>query len=140
MNTIYEKIIQRYFDEVWNQGHLEVLDEIIAPDYINHSSSLPNTPLGPVGLKPIVAAMRIAFPDLHYEIHDLVIGERKVAVRCTMTGTHQGDFFGISPTGKSVNVSQFQIEYIRDGQIVEHWRLTDQLELMRQLDILPVEG
>ena len=136
MNTSYEKIIQRYFDEVWNQGRLEVLDEIIAPDYINHSPGLPDPLPGPVGLKPIVAAMREAFPDLHYEVHDLVVGEGKVAVRCTLTGTHQGDFFGIAPTGRPVRASQFQIEYIRDGQIVEHWRQTDDLGLRQQLGLL----
>lgn len=136
MNPTYEKIIQRYFGEVWNQGDLDVLDEIIAPDYVNHSPSTPNPPTGPVGLKPIVAAMRTAFPDLHYEVHDLVVDEGKVAVRCTMTGTHQGDFFGIPPTGQAVQVSQFQIEYIRDGQIVQHWRQTDELGLMRQLGLI----
>ena len=137
MNKVYEKIIERYFGEVWNQGKLEVLDEIIAPDYINHSSSIPDPVPGPIGLKPIVAAMRLAFPDLHYEVHDLVVGEGKVAVRCTMTGTHQGEFFGIPPTGQSVRVTQLQIEYIRNGQIVEHWRQTDELGIMQQLGLLP---
>lgn len=135
-NTDYEKLIQRYFGEVWSEGKLDVLDEIIAPDYINHSSSIPDPVPGPVGLKPIVAAMRVGFPDLHYEVHDLVIGENKVAVRCTLTGTHTGDFFGIPATGKSVRVTQFQIEYIRNGQIVEHWRQTDDLTMMRQMGII----
>lgn len=133
----HERVIHRYFEEVWNNGQLEVLDEIIAPDYINHSSSMPDQPPGPAGLKPIVAAMRSAFTDLHYTLHDLVITEGKVAVRCTMSGTHTGDFFGIPATGKQVKINQFQIEHIRDGQIVEHWRQSDDLTLMRQLGLLP---
>lgn len=136
-NDDYEKVIRRYFGEVWNEGRLDVLDEIIAPDYLNHSPGLPNPAPGPAGLKPIVVAMRHAFPDLHYEVLDLVIGEGKVAVRCTLTGTHRGDFFGIPATGKAVKANQFQIEYIRAGQIVEHWRQTDDLGLLRQLGVLP---
>jgi steroid delta-isomerase-like uncharacterized protein len=131
-----EIIIHRYFEDVWNKGNLNVLDEIIAPDYINHSSSMPNQPSGPDGLKPIVAAMRQAFTGLHYTLHDIVVGEGKVAIRCTMSGKHTGDFFGIPPTGKEVSITQFQIEYIRDGKIVEHWRQSDDLTLMKQLGLV----
>ncbi|GEM44613.1 ester cyclase [Deinococcus cellulosilyticus] len=134
--SVAEHLIHRYFEEVWNQGHLDVLDEIMAPDYQNHSSSIPDPVPGPAGLRPIVAAMRQAFPDLHYEIQDLVVTGTKVAVRVHMTGTHLGDFFGIAPTGQQVRVQQFQIEWIREGQIVAHWRQTDDLTLMRQLGVI----
>lgn len=128
-----EKIIRRYFDEAWNQGKLEVLDEIIDANYINHSPGLPNPLPGPNGLKPIIAAIRTGFPDLHFQIEDLVIAENKVAVRCTMQGTHLGDLFGMPPTGKKVKVSQMQIEYIKDGKIFEHWRQSDDMGMMKQL-------
>lgn len=128
-----EKIIRRYFDEAWNLGKLDVLDEIIDPNYINHSPGLPNPTPGPNGLKPIIAAIRMGFPDLHFQIDDIVISEDKVAVRCTMKGTHLGDLFGMPPTGKKVNVNQMQIEYIKDGKIVEHWRQSDDIGMMKQL-------
>jgi len=128
-----EKIIRRYFDEAWNQGKLEILDEIIDPHYINHSPGLPNPIPGPDGLKPIIVAIRSGFPDLHFQIEDLVISENKVAVRSTMRGTHLGNLFGIAPTGKKVNIHQMQIEYIKEGKIIEHWRQSDDLELMKQL-------
>jgi steroid delta-isomerase-like uncharacterized protein len=133
----HRNVIRRYFEEVWNNGDLDVLDALIAPDYVNHSPSTANPPLGPVGLKPIVAAMRTAFPDLHYTIDDQVYDGERAAIRCTLSGTHTGDFFGTPPTGKSFRVSQFQIERFRNGQIVEHWRQTDELGLMRQLGLLP---
>src|SRR3569832_86079 len=104
MNTTEsQKIIERYFG-AWNSGDLSVFDEIIAPDYINHSSAIPNVPPGPVGIKPIVTAIRTAFPDIHITKEDMVIGEGKVAIRVTWTGTHEGNFFGIPPTGKQVKV------------------------------------
>jgi steroid delta-isomerase-like uncharacterized protein len=127
--------VQRYFDEVWNQGKLEVLDQLLAEDYVNHSSSLPGSPPGPAGVKPIVAAMRRAFPDLHYRIDQLVTTDAAVAARVTLSGTHRGDFFGIAPTGKRFEVTQTNIERFRDGKIVEHWRNTDELSLLRQLGV-----
>src|SRR5262249_11971035 len=130
------QVIHRYFEKVWNEGRLDLLDELLTPDYRNHSPSTPNPLPGPEGLKPIVAAMRAAFPDLHYTIDDLVLAENAAAVRVTLTGTHQGDFFGLPPTGRKVRVSQMNIEQFRDGRIAQHWRVTDELGLMRQLGVV----
>jgi steroid delta-isomerase-like uncharacterized protein len=132
----HHRAIVRYFDEVWNQGKLDVLDELLAPDYVNHASSLPDAPRGPAGVKPIVALMRAAFPDLQYAIEQVVVGDEDVAVRVTMTGTHRGDFFGIPATGKRFTTTQMNIERFRDGKIVEHWRNTDELGLLRQLGVI----
>lgn len=127
------RLIHRYFNEVWNEGQLHVLDELLTPDYLNHSPGLPNPRPGPADLKPIVAAMRAGMPDLHYTILDLVVAEDKVAAYVRMTGTHTGVFFGLAPTGRSIDVRQMQVEWIRDGRICQHWRITDDLALMRQL-------
>lgn len=130
-------LIRRYFDEVWNAGRLDVLDELMAPDYRNHSPGLPADPRpGPAGLKPIVAAMRAGIPDLHYEILDLVATAAKVAVHLRVTGTHTGTLFGLAPTGRRIDVRQMQIEWIRGGRIRQHWRITDDLALQRQLGVL----
>ena len=126
-------LINRYFEEVWNRGELEVLDEIIAPNYINHSPGLPNPVPGPEGLKPIISGLRKAFPDLHFSIENIVVTENQVAIHCTMHGTHQGDLFGLPATGKKVKVNQMQIERIENGKIVEHWRQSDDLGLLKQL-------
>jgi len=130
-----QQLIRDYFNEVWNKGNLDVLDDLLCPDYLNHSSSIPDSPPGPAGLKPIVTAMRMAFPDLHYAIQDLIITEDKVVARVKMTGTHTGDFFGIPPTNKSISVNQINIEYIENGRITEHWRITDENAMMSQLGL-----
>jgi steroid delta-isomerase-like uncharacterized protein len=127
-------LVRRYFDEVWNAGHLDVLDELLAPDYLNHTPSTPNPPRGPEGLKPIVAAIRAAFPDLHYAVEDVIATDEAAIARVIMTGTHRGDLFGIAPTGRRIRVNQINIEHIRNGRIAEHWRVTDELSLMRQLN------
>ena len=130
-----QQLIRDYFNEVWNKGNLDILDELLSIDYLNHSSSIPDTPPGPVGLKPIVTTMRIAFPDLHYSIQDLIITETRIVARVKMTGTHTGDFFGIPPTNKKISVDQINIEYIKDGRISEHWRITDENTMMSQLGL-----
>jgi steroid delta-isomerase-like uncharacterized protein len=128
-----KQLIIKYFEEVWNSGKLEVLDEIISPAYINHNPGMANPVHGPEGLKPIVSWIRQAFPDLKYVIENMVVSETQVAVHTTMHGTHTGDFFGLAPTNKAIKVSQMQIERIVNNKIVEHWRVTDDLTMLRQL-------
>jgi predicted ester cyclase len=132
-----ETLARRYFNEVWNEGKVDVLDELLSPDYINHTPSAGSPPPGPNGLKPIVLAIRRAFPDLHFDIEDVVVGPDEMAIRTTMTETHEGDLFGIAPTHRRVTVMQIQIERVENGRIVEHCRVTDELTLMRQLGVIP---
>jgi steroid delta-isomerase-like uncharacterized protein len=127
------QLVTRYFEEVWNQGKLEVLDELIAADYLNHSASTPDPRPGPADLRPIVAEMRKGIPDLHYEILDMAVAADKVAVHVRVTGTHRAALFGMAPKGGRIDVRQMQFEWIRDGKIVQHWRLTDDLALLRQI-------
>ena len=94
---------------------------------------MPNPIPGPDGLKPIVAAIRKAFPDLKYVIENMVVSDDQVAVQTTMHGTHTGDFFGIAPTHKVIKVSQMQIERIANNKIIEHWRVTDELDLIKTI-------
>jgi steroid delta-isomerase-like uncharacterized protein len=129
------RVIARYFDEVWNQGRVEVLDELLTPDYVNHSPSIPNPRPGPADLKPIVREMRAGVPDLRYELLDLVIDGDKVAVFLRVTGTHAGRLFGMPASGRPFDIRQMQIEWLRDGRICQHWRITDELALLRQLGL-----
>jgi steroid delta-isomerase-like uncharacterized protein len=130
-------VLRRYFEEVWNEGHLELLDELVAPSYENHDPAVPGLPRGPQGLRPIIAAFRAAFPDLQVTIEDQIAEDDKVVTRYTMRGTHQGEFMGRPPTGKPMAVSGIQIERVVHGQIVEHWRKSDDLGMLQQLGALP---
>ena len=131
------RLIRRYFAELWNQGRVELIPELLGENYVNHSPGTPDMPCDRSGVAGIVRAMRAAFPDLHYHIEDVVSDERAVAVRLTVTGTHTGDFFGVAPSGKSFRVTQLNLEHIADGKIVAHHRSTDELALLRQIGALP---
>jgi steroid delta-isomerase-like uncharacterized protein len=130
-------VLHRYFEDVWNQGRLDLLDELVSPSYENHDPAVPGLPRGPQGLQPIIAGFRAAFPDLHMTIEDQIAEGDKVVTRYTMRGTHQGPFMGLPPTGKQMTVSGIQIERVVQGQIVEHWRKSDDLGMMQQLGAAP---
>ena len=130
-----KQIVETYFNEVWNKGEVDLLDDLLTENYINHTPSTPNPPKGASGLKPIIRAIRKGFPDLHYEIKDIIVTKEKVILRVIMTGTQTGTLFGIPPTGKKVEVNQINIEKIENGKIAEHWRVTDELTMMKQLGI-----
>jgi steroid delta-isomerase-like uncharacterized protein len=129
-------VIERYFNELFNQGQVELVPELLHPDYVNRSPGSPDLPRGRDGVTIVVKALRAAFPDLEYTIEDMVIGMDAVAVRTTLRGTHRGDFFGLAATGKRVEVPQMTIEHFKDGKIVTHHRVTDELALQRQLGVV----
>ncbi|WP_053236941.1 ester cyclase [Sandaracinus amylolyticus] len=129
-------VIRRYYDELFNAGRTELVHELLAEDYVNHSTGSPDQPRDREGVAQVVRALRVAFPDLRYTIDDLVASDDAVVARTTMTGTHRGDFFGIAATGRAIRVSQITIERFRGERIVAHWRLTDELALMRQLGVI----
>ncbi|MDF1759476.1 MAG: ester cyclase [Coxiellaceae bacterium] len=131
-----KQLIETYFNEAWSKGNLDVLDEIISPHYVNHAAAIENPEPGPAGLKPIIEAMRQGIPDLHYDILNIVDGGDHVAVYTMMKGTHTGDFFGMAPSNQKISVQQMQIERIENGQLVEHWRVTDDLTLLKQIKVL----
>jgi predicted ester cyclase len=80
---------------------------------------------------------RSAFPDLHVEIEDVVAEGDTVATRVTMTATHRGAFLGVAPTGRRVRYEGMDILRFREGKMVEHWTVTDDLGLMQQLGVVP---
>jgi len=135
MDQIKRQVIDRYFEELFNRGKVELIDELLHPDYVNHSPS-PGLPPGRAGVRIVVEALRKGFPDLSYSVEDVVVGDDAVAVRVKMRGTHAGDLFGIAPTRRSIEVSQITIERFKDGRIIEHHRVTDELTMMRQLGVV----
>ena len=119
-----------------SRGDVAVAERIIHPDFFDHTNP-PGMQRGLDGHKAIVALFRTAFPDQWWRIEDLIAEGDKVVARTTMTGTHLGDFFGIPPTGRSVTLTGVHIMRVADGKIVEHWGSNDDLNLMRQLGVIP---
>ncbi len=94
-----ETVIRRYFEELFNDGRLDLVPELLHPAYVNHSPG-PGVPAGRDGVAAVVAALRRGFPDLRYEIEDLVVGVDAVATRTTMRGTHRGELFASRPRAR----------------------------------------
>ncbi len=131
-------IIHRLFEEAVNRGNLGVVDESIAPNYVNHNLPAP-TP-GPEGFKLIITMFRTAFPDLEATVEDVIAEGNQVARRGTWRGTHRGEFNGIPATGKQVTVSYIDIWHAENGKLVENWVQMDMIGLMQQLGVIPTPG
>ncbi len=136
---VNEATNRRFYEEVINQKHLAVVDEIADATYVNHSFP-PGLPPGREGLKAFVGAFNTAFPDGRLSIDQMIAEGDTVATRLTFRGTHTGDFMGISPTGKKVTVPALDMARYADGKLVEHWGGPDQMSLMQQLGVIPAPG
>ncbi len=129
-----EAIVRRTWEELFNQGKLAVADELISPDFKNHAA--PGSPPGPASFKGLVTFYRSAFPDAQFTIEDLLADDDKVVMRNTFSGTHRGPFMGVAPTGRRVSQEQIHIVRVASGQVVEHWAVRDDLNLLRQLGVI----
>jgi steroid delta-isomerase-like uncharacterized protein len=133
MSAEESKAVMRRFWEVWEQGDIDRLDELLAPDYVNHTLAAPDLPPCPEGVKEIVSMFRSGMPDLRVVIEDMIAEGDRVATRYALEGTHGGDLFGVAPTGRHLSIRSMTVERLSGGKIVEHWRVTDELDMMRQL-------
>jgi steroid delta-isomerase-like uncharacterized protein len=128
-------IVRRAIDEIFNQGKLEVVNEVISAEYIRHDPT--NSIRGTDGYKQLATGLLTAFANFRFTIEDIIAEEDKVAVRTTATGTHEGDYMGIPPTGKQVTVTGIYIVRLADGKNVEDWNSSDNLGLLLQLGVIP---
>ncbi len=126
-------VVRRVIEELFNQGDLDVVGDLIAPDYVNHDPNMPEDTRGPEGFRDYVAAYRTAFPDMRMTIKAQVAEGDEVATRWTGTGTHDGNLMGIPPTGNRVEITGMVLDRLSDGKIVESWTNDDMMGLMRQI-------
>jgi steroid delta-isomerase-like uncharacterized protein len=127
-------LIHRWFDEVWNQGRLETIDELASPTVIARGQLEHGQPIqGTAHFKTFTQAIRTAFPDIVVTIEDTIAEGDKVVARWISTMTHHGEFLGLAPTGKKVTISGISVQKIANGRIIEGWDNWDQLALLVQL-------
>jgi len=123
---------RRYLEEAWNQGNLEVVDEIF-DRYVSHQPDGSVLERGPEDVKRFVSEFRAAFPDLRMNIEEQIAEGDKVMSRGTIRGTHQGEFRGMAPTGEEMKIPGTAVfRFSSEGKVVESWDSYDQLSLMRQ--------
>jgi len=131
-------VLRRLYEEVWSQGNLATVDELLAVDYVLHDPA--HLVRGPEGFKAYVSAFRAAFPDLHAKVEDQIAEGDMAAMRFTARGTHKGEFQGIPPTGKQITLSGINIQRFVDGKIAENWVSLDALGMLQQLGVIPPMG
>jgi steroid delta-isomerase-like uncharacterized protein len=141
MSNEHNKALARQLvEEVFNRGNLRVVDELLAPDFVEREVLPPGIPSGREGVKQLTAMFRGAFPDLKVSIDDIIAEGDRVVIRLTWTGTQRGEFMGIPPTGKPVSFGVIDILRFASGKCVEHWGQMDSMGLMMQLGAIPAEG
>jgi steroid delta-isomerase-like uncharacterized protein len=134
---------RRLLEETFNEGNLELIDQLVAPDAVNHDPAEPaqmRALRGPEVFKRTVQMYRAAFPDVRITVDDVIAAGDKVALRWHSEGTHRGELEGLAPTGARGLVTGISIDRWQDGKVVESWTEWDNLGLARQLGAAPPEG
>ena len=134
------KQLSRHFTELFTTGDPDRADEVLSRDVVFHGPTGIGDLRGLAEMKRLVAAYHAAFPDARSTVEDQVAEGRKVVTRWRARGTHRGDFAGVAPTGREIDMQGITIEQIEDGKITEVWVARDDLGLLRQLGALPEAG
>ena len=130
-----KETLKRMFEEIINQGRLEVADELFADDFVDHG------PMGDVNgreaFKGLVAQWRAAVPDVHCTVENVIVDGDDAAWLVRTTGTHTGDGLGFPATGKHIETVSANIGHFRDGRAAEHWSEQGMLPMLMQIGIMP---
>ena len=127
------KAIVRRFIEAYNKRNLDLIDDFVAPDYVDHTNKV-----GREGLKQLFDMGLKAYPDWHETIEDIIAEGDKVWVRLAYTGTHTGEFFGLAPTGKKITSKAVDIYRIVNGKLAEYWNVTDNVNILKQIGAIEI--
>lgn len=126
---------RRWFDEIWNRGNVDLLDEMLAPDCVAHGMAGADgePPTGPEGFRAVVLGIRAAFPDIHISVEDALSDEDTVACRCIVRGTHLGSWMGIPASGRPVEIGGMSFVTVQDGRMTAAWNQFDFASLVQQI-------
>ena len=136
MITDIKRTAERIPLEVLNTGNFELLNELLAPEFVDHTPRLGIAPTRE-GMMESAKALRTAFPDLRYSIDDSIVCGDQIVHRLTATGTMTGELYGIPATGKRASWTEIHIGRGVNGRLTEHWGLVDQFGMLVQLGIVP---
>ena len=139
LETENKAFLRRWFEEVWNRGRADLIDQLRDPDTVatglGHSTAESR---GPAPFKAFYRNLRQTFPDLHIQVEDIVAEGDKVVARLSAQGTHSGD--ALAPaTGRRVTFAALVMARIADGRIAEAWNCIDQLGILKQIGALPAD-
>ena len=138
MSEENKALVRRWVEECQSQHRLEVMEEMFAPDMVNHDapSGLPS-PQGLEGVRQFFEMIFAAFPDFRAVVHDQIAEGDKVVTRKMVSGTHLGGFLGMPASGKYMEFQVIDIIRVVNGKFSDHWSVQDQLGMMQQLGVIP---
>jgi steroid delta-isomerase-like uncharacterized protein len=128
---------RRWFEEVWNQGKVDIANELAAPDCAAHGHAPNDAAIGIPQFKEFARGVLAAFPDIHVVVEDTVSEGDRAVIRWHAKMTHQAPFAGVDATGRKVAVRGITIMRFADGKIAEAWDNWDQFGLLTQLGAIP---
>jgi predicted ester cyclase len=130
-----KRLCLRVLEELFDQGDLTSLDELIHPDFVNHEAP-PGHPQGREGLEVTVTWLRGLWGPMRSEVDDVIAEDDKVVARVTMHGHHVGEFLGKPPSGKAFATKHIHVWRVEDGMVIEHWSVRDDLGQALQLGLI----
>lgn len=130
-------VARRFLYELWNHSNFAVVDELLARDYDGHSSTVIR---GPDGAVVFIPRLRTAFPDFQFTVLDQIAEGDKVATRWKIVGTHEGQFQGMPPSGKRVEMTGITIFRFANGKLIDGWTNEDVLGMLQQIRAVPTSG
>ena len=139
MTTSTLKTIERIPLEIFNNGNFGLVEEILSPDFVEHTPLQGFAPTR-AGFKQTATALKTAFPDLRYTIDNAIESGDQIVHRLTASGTMKGDFMGMPATGKRATWTEIHIGRVANGRLTEHWGLVDQLGMLVQLGVIQAPG
>lgn len=139
MTIELNKLLMRKFAEFINSASNQLAEELISPEAIFFVPGRPEPMRGPAGYLAIIGMMRAGFPDIQWSLDEVIAEGDKVAARFTMRGLHQGEFFGVPPSGKRIEVKAMNFYRIADGKFVEEHGQPDLLGLLQQIGAVPAQ-
>jgi predicted ester cyclase len=134
-----KRLVRRALEEIYANGDLDLVDELIHPDFVDHEPAHPDQPAGRESVRQTVRQLHGAFGGLRFDVQDEIAEGDKVVHLVTMRGRHTGSLMGREPTGREFAVRHVYIWRIEGGQIVEHWGSRDDLGLLGQLGLVELQ-
>jgi steroid delta-isomerase-like uncharacterized protein len=128
-------VVGRFIEECWNRGRIDLIDELVARDFVDHLPIDDDLPHGNQGMKATIRLIRMAFDDLHLQVEDMIAEDDRVVVRFKLTGTHNGRLTGRLAALDRVEIAGMAIYRVENFQITDQWCMFDLIGLMQQLGV-----
>ncbi len=135
MSEDNKRLVSRIYDEAISSGNYDVIDELIAPNFVSHGP--PKTISGPQEYRQTIETFRSAFPDLYMLVEEQIADGEQVSDRGYITGTHRGEFLGVPASGQQIKVNVISIWRFENSKVVENWVQLDLMSLMQQIGAVP---